>query len=119
MKLTPEQFRAELRRMVASPAWAELPAWFTEVMVRRVLRSNDAIHAGQQAAGDVAGAAALMLAIENEVSTGETSNGKSYRSRVRAESTAAAQAQRGRGTNGARARGPGQSAEPGSTGGTG
>lgn len=70
MKITREQFEQELRKIVASPAWAELPGWFTETLVRRVIRSSQPLHghSAEQAQRDQAGAAALMLAIENAIS---------------------------------------------------
>jgi hypothetical protein len=71
VKLAPGEFDREVERIVNSPAWPELLAWFTDRMVRRVIAggSGDALEASANAARDVAGAQALLLAMQNHVST--------------------------------------------------
>jgi hypothetical protein len=67
VKLSPDQFQRELVKMVESPAWPELSPWFVDQLVRRVLASSNPTEASEQAAHERAGAAAFLLAIENEV----------------------------------------------------
>jgi hypothetical protein len=96
MKITETEFRRELAKMVESPAWPEIVGWWTEQLVRRAVMSPDTAKAIEQAGPERAGAVALLLSIENEVTRSLQEAIHDSRSRVsRAASAAADQRQGG------------------------
>jgi hypothetical protein len=94
MDMTDKQWATELDRMVRGPVWPHIREWFTEVLVRRVMASDDPSWAAVQAAADLKGAMALLLALENDLTNkSEAIDGRRYRgaANARREGTAAGQ----------------------------
>lgn len=78
--ITEKAWVTELDRIVRGPAWPHVRAWFMSVLVKRVLTAEDPLGAAAIAAGELEGASALMLAIENEVATkSEAIDGRRFR----------------------------------------
>lgn len=78
--ITERVWVTELDRLVRGPAWPLLREWWVGVLVRRVMSAEDPLKAAVEAASDLRGASALMLAIENELSNkSEAIDGRRYR----------------------------------------
>jgi|ERR1700752_1459378 len=79
-ELTDKQWATELDRIIRGPVWPLLRGWWVRVLVQRVLVAEDPLMAAADAAGDLRGAMALMLALENELADkAEVIDGRRYR----------------------------------------
>jgi hypothetical protein len=117
MKISDEEFRRELGRMVESPAWPELSGWFTEHLVRLVISSQSPGQVSEEMAHLRKGATAFLLAIENEVTRSTQESIHANRTRVnRAAGKTEGQRPSSSDGRGKRARGPGKQTGSAQTG---
>jgi hypothetical protein len=85
MELNEKAWATELDRMIRGPVWPHIREWFTEVLVRRSMVSEDPLGAAAQCAADLKGAMALLLALENDLSNKlEAIDGRRYRGEANA-----------------------------------
>lgn len=102
-ELTPKVWVTELARYVDSTAWPHLRAWWLEQCVRRALNAKDPLIASGELGHDYSGGLALLMAIENEVSSRQGDiDGRTARHTRQQEKNGESHRQRSNGTGSTR-----------------